>query len=81
MILNLLRVEQLKVQEMMKRSFAEFNAHRDASRLKQEAEQLQTKLSNIKNVDCLLCNEDLMSYHQALSELYELKEKVKVTFK
>ncbi|XP_031567069.1 helicase SKI2W-like isoform X2 [Actinia tenebrosa] len=78
MILNLLRVEQLRVQEMMKRSFAEFNAHRDAETIKHEAEKLEAKLSKIESVDCLLCNKDLMSYHQALSELTVLREQIKV---
>lgn len=78
MILNLLRVEQLRVQEMMKRSFAEFNAHRDAKTIKHEAEELEAKLSKIESVDCLLCNKDLMSYHQALTELTVLREQIKV---
>lgn len=30
MILNLLRVEQLRVEEVMKRSFSEFNARKDS---------------------------------------------------
>ena len=30
MILNLLRVEELRVQDMMKRSFAEFNTRKDS---------------------------------------------------
>jgi len=78
MILNLLRVEQLRVEEMMKRSFAEFNVQRDAPGMKEEAEKLEKQLSMIKTMDCVLCSQDLVEYYQALRELQQVTQKIKV---
>ncbi|EDO38196.1 predicted protein [Nematostella vectensis] len=77
MILNLLRVEQLRVEDMMKRSFSEFHLQRDATERRQKAEQLEKELADVRDVECVLCGEDLKSYYQACSELSDLTHRVK----
>lgn len=76
MILNLLRVEELRVEDMMKRSFAEFHMQKDALQRKREVEELERKLQNIKELDCAFCSEDLKGYFKACRELSELTKEV-----
>ena len=78
MILNLLRVEELRVEDMMKRSFAEFHMQKDALQRKREVEELERKLQNIKELDCAFCSEDLKGYFKACRELSELTKEVQV---
>ena len=40
MILNLLRVEQLRVEDMMKRSFSEFHNQKDVNKRKADLEEV-----------------------------------------
>ncbi|XP_074623537.1 superkiller complex protein 2-like [Acropora palmata] len=72
MILNLLRVEELRVEDMMKRSFAEFHMQKDAQERKREMEELEQKLQNVKELDCTFCSEDLKLYFKGCRELSEL---------
>lgn len=78
MILNLLRVEELRVEDMMKRSFAEFHMQKDAQKRKREMEELEKKLQSIKEVDCTFCSEDLKQYFKDCRELWELTRTVQV---
>ena len=78
MILNLLRVEELRVEDMMKRSFAEFHMQKDAQERKREMEEVEKKLQNIKEVDCTFCSEDLKLYFKDCRELSELTRTVQV---
>lgn len=78
MILNLLRVEELRVEDMMRRSFAEFHIQRDSQQRRRMMEKLGKQLKNVKDVDCVLCNSDLKDYFRACSELNELTLHLKV---
>ena len=80
MILNLLRVEELRVEDMMKRSFAEFHMQKDAQERKREMEELEQKLQNVKELDCTFCSEDLKLYFKGCRELSELTRIVQVSF-
>ncbi|PFX34751.1 Helicase SKI2W [Stylophora pistillata] len=77
MILNLLRVEELRVEDMMKRSFAEFHIQKDAQERRRQMEELEKKLQNINDIDCMFCSEDLKSYFKACRELSQLTNTVK----
>ena len=79
MILNLLRVEELRVEDMMKRSFAEFHMQKDAQERKREMEELEQKLQNVKELDCTFCSEDLKLYFKGCRELSELTRIVQVS--
>jgi len=78
MILNLLRVEELRVEDMMKRSFAEFHMQKDSQERKREMEEVEKKLQNIKEVDCTFCAEDLKLYFKDCREMSELTRTVQV---
>jgi len=78
MILNLLRVEELRVEDMMKRSFAEFHMQKDSQERKREMEEVEKKLQTIKELDCTLCAEDLKLYFKDCRELSELTRTVQV---
>ena len=46
MLLNLLRVEELRVEDMMKRSFSEFNGQKDQESFKKELKDLRQQVGN-----------------------------------
>ncbi|KAI9307273.1 NUC185 domain-containing protein [Cunninghamella echinulata] len=72
MILNLLRVEALKVEEMIKRSFSENSNQRllpDTQRLVDESE---LKRSTLQQVDCTICNSNLSVYYDVCSQILQL---------
>lgn len=65
MILNLLRVEALKVEEMIKRSFSE---HATQSLLPEQQKQIAATEETLKKFEhkpCPYCNVDLASLHSA----------------
>ena len=69
MILNLLRVEALKVEEMIKRSFSENSTQKllpDTKRLVDENEQ---KKSALRQLDCTICGPDLDSFYDICGEV------------
>ncbi|CAO3643994.1 unnamed protein product [Cunninghamella blakesleeana] len=71
MILNLLRVEALKVEEMIKRSFSENSNQRllpDTQRLVDESE---LKRNELQQVDCTICNRDLSTYYDVCSQVLQ----------
>ena len=51
MILNLLRVEQLRVEDMIKRSFSEFHSQKDKVKHKEDMENLYKEISNVKDIE------------------------------
>ena len=72
MILNLLRVEALKIEEMIKRSFSE-----DATQALLPEHEKQVKLSEadlekIKRESCEICDQDLPACHAACMLYNEL---------
>ncbi|XP_078422703.1 superkiller complex protein 2 isoform X2 [Cetorhinus maximus] len=69
MILNLLRVEALRVEDMMKRSFSEFHTRKDAKIYEQQIQELTKKLSSMDEVECIGQLSDLEHYYNAVREL------------
>lgn len=72
MILNLLRVEALKVEEMIKRSFSENSTQKllpDTKRLVDENEQ---KRSALRQLDCAICEPDLENFYDICGEVVHL---------
>ncbi|KAK3088659.1 hypothetical protein FSP39_022012 [Pinctada imbricata] len=74
MILNLLRVEQLRVEDMMKRSFSEFHQQKDLGKYKEKMEKLHTRISQIENIVCFLCSVDLEKYYETCRDYGSLKK-------
>ena len=78
MILNLLRVEELRVEDMMRRSFAEFPQQRDAAARHKALEALETRLAAVRDVECGACSSDIKQYYKACSELSHISLHLKV---
>ncbi|XP_062604203.1 superkiller complex protein 2-like [Saccostrea cucullata] len=76
MILNLLRVEQLRVEDMIKRSFSEFHQQKDISKHKVTIDQLHTRISQIRPIECYLCSVDLEKYYETCRDYMCLKKKL-----
>ncbi|XP_031255224.1 DExH-box ATP-dependent RNA helicase DExH11 isoform X2 [Pistacia vera] len=66
MILHLLRVEELKVEDMLKRSFAEFHAQK---KLPEQQQLLMRKLAQpIKAIECIKGEPSIEEYYEMYSE-------------
>ena len=76
MILNLLRVEQLRVEDMMKRSFSEFHTQKDQNKHKEALETLLKEMSNMPEV--IDYSGDLEKYYRACEEYTNLRHKLQV---
>jgi len=72
MILNLLRVEQLRVEEVMKRSFSEFHARKDSKSQEDRIKVLQEEIDQRYEVTELLNRTDYERYLDACHELAEV---------
>ncbi|XP_048344709.1 helicase SKI2W [Sphaerodactylus townsendi] len=74
MILNLLRVEALRVEDMMKRSFSEFHARKDSKVYEHRVAQLSTMLAKMDVADMSGQLSDLQEYYCVVRELQETRE-------
>lgn len=73
MILNLLRVEHLRVVDMIRRSFSEFHTQKDVGSHKQALKTLHGQMQAVKDIECYLCSIDLEKYYQACKEFSDLR--------
>lgn len=76
MILNLLRVEQLRVEDMIKRSFSEFHSQKDVEKHKADLEELHKRLLNLEDIECFLCSVDLEQYWEACRDYFSLRKQL-----
>jgi len=77
MILNLLRVEQLRVEEVMKRSFSEFNNRKDSKEQEKQLKEVQNKVEKLGDLPSNLPNfSDYKEYIQSCTLLLELRKQV-----
>ncbi|KAK7095479.1 superkiller complex protein 2-like [Littorina saxatilis] len=76
MILNLLRVEQLRVEDMIRRSFSEFHTQREEVNHRKAMEELKGHMSKVKDIECYLCSVDLERYYKACKDYQELKQRL-----
>ncbi|KAL0370825.1 UNVERIFIED_CONTAM: DExH-box ATP-dependent RNA helicase DExH11 [Sesamum angustifolium] len=74
MILHLLRVEELKVEDMLKRSFAEFHAQK---KLPEKEQLLMRKLAQPrKNIECIKGEPEIEDYYEMHSEAERYGNKI-----
>ena len=71
MILNLLRVEQLRVEDMIKRSFGEFHTQKDAYSYAEKLKVLESRLSNLPFISDP--SGDLQEYYDGCTEYFKLR--------
>lgn len=72
MILNLLRVEALKIEEMIKRSFSENATQALLPEHEKQVQLSEASLAKIKREPCDICDIDLEACHQAAIEYERL---------
>lgn len=65
MILNLLRVEAFKVEDMMKRSFFEDGAQKEMPEQEKLLKDHEKMLKSTKNIECNICGSDIEELYQA----------------
>lgn len=66
MLLNLIRVEQLQIEDMLKRSYFEKDSLRTAGSKKKALGEVKEQQKQIKMDDCAVCNVSLPEYHTAM---------------
>lgn len=74
MILNLLRVEALRVEDMMKRSFAEARTQKDSKTHEQRIKVLTKTLGDMGDFECSGDLADLYDYFVTVQELVRTRE-------
>ena len=72
MILNLLRVEALKIEEMIKRSFSEHATQQLLPEHEKAVKVSEADLAKIKREPCDICDVDLEACHQAAQNYKQL---------
>ncbi|KAJ5787717.1 hypothetical protein N7457_002707 [Penicillium paradoxum] len=72
MILNLLRVEALKIEEMIKRSFSENATQALLPEHEKQVQISEASLAKIKREPCETCDRDLKACHDAAMEYQKL---------
>ena len=77
MILNLLRVEQLRVEDMIKRSFSEFHNQKDVGKHTDELQGLVKEIGDMTEV--VDYSGDLEDYYRACEEYHTLNDRLKVS--
>ncbi|KAG9242809.1 NUC185 domain-containing protein [Calycina marina] len=76
MILNLLRVEALKIEEMIKRSFSEHATQQLLPEHEKAVKVSEADLANIKREPCSICDEDMDTCHQAAQDHWRLSNEL-----
>ncbi|KAI6136281.1 ATP-dependent RNA helicase [Pisolithus sp. B1] len=65
MILNLLRVETLRVEEMIKRSFSENTSQRQLPENQKKIIEHEQTLSSLPTLECNICLKDIETYYES----------------
>ncbi|XP_066938554.1 superkiller complex protein 2 [Macrobrachium rosenbergii] len=73
MILNILRVESLSVQDMLKRSFSEATMMRNQSKYESELKDFEEKLAKEPDFECMMC-QDIEKYYIASKDFTEQRK-------
>ncbi|KAH8816828.1 NUC185 domain-containing protein [Xylogone sp. PMI_703] len=72
MILNLLRVEALKIEEMIKRSFSEHATQQLLPEHEKQVKLSEADLAKVKREQCDICDQDLDAVHDAAEDFRQL---------
>ena len=79
MLLNLSRVESLRVEDMMRRSFAELDSARQKPEWEETIKDVKQKISKLESLNCLICITDLDEYYRLCSRLCDLEKSMTVS--
>jgi len=75
MILNLLRVEELRVEDMMKRSFAELDTQKKQASYKERLQELRKELGGLPDTGGLQY-QDIANFYQLASQFLDIKSRI-----
>lgn len=78
MILNLLRVEALKIEEMIKRSFSENTTQMLLPEHERKVQMSEADLKKLKREDCEICDVDLDACHESAMKVKTLTSEMMV---
>ncbi|KAJ1827576.1 Antiviral helicase ski2, partial [Coemansia sp. RSA 2599] len=76
MILNLLRANQLRVEEIIKRSFAESTAQGQAPEHERRLLEAKKQLDEYPPLECSVCSNDLAAYYAIARSMQRLTERL-----
>ncbi|KAI0778677.1 antiviral helicase [Trametes elegans] len=76
MILNLLRVEALRVEEMIKRSFSENASQRLLPENQKKVIESERKLSSLPQLSCDLCSPDIEAYYDTAFDIVDKNQQL-----
>ncbi|KAG8733097.1 hypothetical protein FRC11_008741, partial [Ceratobasidium sp. 423] len=76
MILNLLRVEALKVEEMIKRSFSENASQSQLPEQQKRVLQLEKDVQKLPRLECETCLQDVYLYYDFAAEYVHLNRRI-----
>ncbi|KAJ1647554.1 Antiviral helicase ski2 [Coemansia asiatica] len=76
MILNLLRANQLRVEEIIKRSFAENTAQGQAPEHERRLLEAKKQLDDYPPLECSVCSHDLAAFYGIASSVQRLTERL-----
>ncbi|KAN0035958.1 hypothetical protein ACTA71_005256 [Dictyostelium dimigraforme] len=79
MILNLLRVPDFKVEDMIKRSFSEFSSQKELPGIEKQIEKLQQQQKQLAQVDCILGEPDIDHYYKLFSQAKKYNQQIQNT--
>ncbi|KAF8942656.1 hypothetical protein BGZ47_006281 [Haplosporangium gracile] len=76
MILNLLRVEALRVEEMIKRSFSENSAQKTMPEKEKLFAESAKSMESLKRLDCFICNKDIEDFYNSSSKMITINHQL-----
>ncbi|KAJ1964264.1 Antiviral helicase ski2 [Dipsacomyces acuminosporus] len=79
MILNLLRAKQLRVEEVIKRSFGENTAQGQAPEHERRLAQVKQQLDGFDELGCPICEDDLSGYYRIARSAHRLSIRLHTT--
>ncbi|KAJ2756728.1 Antiviral helicase ski2 [Coemansia pectinata] len=78
MILNLLRAKQLRVEEVIKRSFGENDSQGQAPEQAQRLLKVKDQLDSYPSLGCAICEDDIASYYRVSSSVQRLTARLHI---
>ncbi|KAJ3228151.1 hypothetical protein HK099_006031 [Clydaea vesicula] len=80
MILNLLRVEALKIEDMIKRSFSENSNQKLIPEQEEKFKESSKRLAAIKRLNCNICDSDIDEYYDVSAKITLLNHELREMF-
>jgi len=76
MILNLLRVQDFKVEDMIRRSFSESLTQKEVTRSVQHLKNAERDFKNLEEITCIYGEPDIENYHSLSSQIVSMNSEL-----